>query len=278
MKTAKQVENYLNGNYSSFFLGQGLDFKEIREYSTNDDLRNIDWNVTARIGKLHVRVYDEEKENKVWLILDMSPSMDFGSGLITKKDIMIKFAALIGYLSFKRGDKTGAIIFDRKIEKIIPPEKGLKQIYIIIKSLLDYESRPGELLVPDFSSLCSMIGKRRTIFFMSDFIFPDFSWSNALGEVKIKNDLALIQIFDPVEEKLPSVGYIYLSDPESGKKILIDTSSKYVQENYQKQVIVEKEKLKNIFSSLKIEPVKIYTSSDIAEVFIHYTEKLKNRR
>ncbi|HSA06191.1 MAG TPA: DUF58 domain-containing protein [Candidatus Gastranaerophilales bacterium] len=273
LKTLRKVENPLQGSYLSFFQGHGLDYKEIREYSINDDIKNIDWNVTARTGKPHVRIYEEERNNTVWLILDVSSSMDFGSALISKKDILVKIIALIGYIADKRRDKTGAILFDDKIKEIIPPEKGLKQIYKIVKKLLEYKPEENNSYETDFSSLENIIGRKNFIFFISDFIFPNLSRKNNFGELVIKNDFQAIQILDPVEETLPSVGYINLYDPETGKNLIFDSSNPAVTAKYQELLNEENEKLNEIFSLLKLKPVKIYTNSDIAEVLINYMNK-----
>ena len=276
LPTVKKIENYLQGNYKSIFQGHGLDFKEIREYYDKDDIRNIDWNVTARMGRPHVRVYEEERDNIVWLILDVSSSMDFGSSFTTKKDIMVKFASLMGYLAYKRGDKIGAILFDKNIKEIIPPEKGLKQIYKIIKKLLDYESHEKDDSEIDFSKLVNVIGKKKSIFFLSDFIFTDTSWKKHFGQLGVKNELRVIHILDPVEENIPSVGYINLYDPETGKTLAFDTSNPKIKEKYQELLNEENKEIQEIFSVLRLDPVKIYTNSDIANVLINYTSK--NRR
>lgn len=280
VKTVNKVENHLHGDYRSLFQGHGLDFKEIREYSINDDIRSIDWNVTARTGQPHIRVHEEERDHMVWLILDVSSSMDFGSKFTTKKDIMVKFAAVISYLSYKRGDRTGAILFDKEIKEIISPEKGLKQVYKIIKKLLDYKSEGKSSSEDDFSRLTSIIGRKKSLFFISDFIFTskteisnNVNWKKYFGELGVKNELRVVHILDPVEEELPSVGYINLYDPETGKKLIFDTSNQEITQKYQELLKQEKEKLNEIFSVLRLNPVKIYTNSDIADVLINYTYK-----
>jgi len=293
LKTVNKLESHFQGNYRSIFQGQGLDFKEIREYSANDDVRTIDWNVTARTGNLHVRVYEEERDNTVWLVLDVSPSMDFGSFLNTKKEIMVKFAALISYLSYKKGDKTGAILFDEGIQEIIPPEKGIKQVYKIIKRLLEHKSEENGATAMNFSNLCSIIGRKKSVFFMSDFVFseagekqmearsfhlrssfPDTDWEKPFGEIGVKNELTVVQIIDPVEEKIPDVGYINLYDPETGREIVFDSSNRKIAAKYQELLDAENAAINEIFSILRLEPVKIYTNSDIADVLIKLKQKM----
>jgi len=276
LSTVKKVESHLHGDYRSLFQGHGLDFKEIREYSINDDVKNLDWNVTARMGRPHVRVYEEERDHTVWLLLDVSSSMDFGSKFITKKDIMVKFVAVIGYLSNKRGDRTGAILFDGNIKETIPPEKGIKQVYKIVKKLLDYQPEEKMSSENDFSRFTSIIGRKKSVFFISDFIFSDTEWKNYFGELGVKNELRVVHVLDPVEEKLPSVGYINLFDPETGKTLNFDTSNPQITGRYQELLDEENKKLNEIFSVLRLDPVKIYTNSDIANVLINYTNK--NRR
>jgi len=277
LTTAKKVEGHLHGDYRSIFQGSGLDFKEIREYSTNDDIKNIDWNATARLGRPQVRVYEEERDHTVWLILDVSPSMDFGSKFTTKKDVMIKFAALMGYLAYKRGDKTGAILFNEGLEEIIPPGKGIKQVYRIIRTLTDYEKPDQKSRDFDFSKLINIVGRKKTLFFISDFIFSEKSynsWQKPFGEMAIKNDTVAVQIIDPVEESLPDVGYINLYDAETGKELVIDASNTEIAAKYRELIQKENEKINKIFSILSLNPVKIYTNSDIAEVLINYSKSV----
>ncbi len=279
LKTVKKLETHLQGDYSSIFQGHGLDFKEIRDYVINDDIRNIDWNATARTGKPYIRVYEEERDNIVWLILDISSSMDFGSFFTTKKDIMVKFAALICYISYKKGDKIGAVLFDKDIKEIITPEKGLKQAYKIIKKLLDYKSNincsnqgySSNLI--NFSKLTNIIGKKKSVFFASDFIYKDCSWGKELGEIAVKNKFTAVHVVDPIEENIPDVGYINLYDPESGKDLVLDTSNSKITNKYKELLDAENKKINEIFSVLKLDPVKIYTNSDIAEVLINYSNR-----
>ncbi|OGH99857.1 MAG: hypothetical protein A2Y25_05790 [Candidatus Melainabacteria bacterium GWF2_37_15] len=270
LTTVKKVESRLQGDYKSIFHGNGLDFKEIREYTINDDVRNIDWNATARLGRPHVRVYEEERDHTIWLILDVSQSMEFGSKFTTKKDVMINFAALMGYLAYKKGDKTGAILFNQGIEDIIPPEKGIKQIYRIVTKLLDYKPAQKRTNEFNFSKLVKITGKKKTLFFISDFIFNDQSWQKPFGEMVLKNDAIAVRIIDPVEENLPDIGYINLYDPETGKALVINASDRKIAEKYRELVDEENKKTNEIFSILRLNPVKIYTNSDIAEVLINY--------
>ncbi len=204
--------------------------------------------------------------------------MDFGSFFNTKKDILVKFTAIISYLSNKKGDKTGAILLNEGIEEIIPPDKGIKQVYRITKRLLDYKSREKTVTSTNLSSLSHIIGRKKSVFFMSDFIFPDLSWKKHFGELAVKNKLTAVHIADPVEEKLPDVGYINLHDPETGKQIAFDTSNKKIVSKYQEFLNEENAKINEIFSILHLEPVKIYTNSDIADILIKYSDKTLSRR
>lgn len=273
LNIARRVESQLHGNYTSIFHGTGLDFKEIREYSTNDDIRTLDWNATARLGRPHVRVYEEERDHTVWLVLDISPSMDFGSRFTTKKDVMVQFAALMGYLAYKRGDKTGAILFNKGIKDIIPPEKGLKQVYRIVKQLLDIKNTEKEEKDFDFSRIVNIIGRKKSMFFISDFIFPDCSWQKPFGEICLKNDVIPVKILDPVEENIPEIGYINLLDPETGKALTINASNPEVLRRYSELLRKENNNLDKTFSLLRINPVKIYTDSDIAQVLVDYSHR-----
>ncbi len=278
-----KVETVLQGNYKSILYGHGLDFKEIREYTEKDDIRNIDWNVTARTGRPFVKTYQEEKELIIWIIIDLSPSMLFGSKELNKKEIAIQFASIIAYLAFKNGDKVGAIILNKNNNKIISPARGLKQVYRVVQEFLNYDNTSFELDTLSLNRINKVLGKKKQIFFISDFIFNNFEWEKGFGEICLKNNVSPIQIIDPVEESIPDSGYLRLMDYETGKYLVIDTSNKSIRDEYKKLVDNYNNQLFNILKKSKVEPFKIYTDSDLTKALIDlYQNKSKykntNRR
>ncbi len=275
-----KVETVLQGNYKSILYGHGLDFKEIREYTEKDDIRNIDWNVTARTGKPFVKTYQEEKELIIWIVIDLSPSMLFGSKELNKKEIAIQFASIIAYLAFKNGDKVGAIILNKNNNKIISPTRGLKHVYRIVQEFLSYYDITNfELDTASLNKINKVLGKKKQIFFISDFIFNNFDWEKGFGEICLKNNVSPIQIVDPVEENIPNSGYLSLMDYETGKYLVIDTSNKSIRNEYKKLVDNYNNQLFNIFKKSKVEPFKIYTDSDLTTVLIDlYRNKFKYKQ
>jgi len=270
----KNLENRLHGNFNSIFHGSGLDLKEIRNYTQNDDIRNIDWNVTARMNEPHVRVYSEEKELISWLILDVSPSMDFGSDYYSKKDILMQFAAVITCLCTKRGDRTGAILFNNDIEEIIPPSKGIKQALIIVKKLIEFNNKKNnEKKNFTTEKIKNIIGRKKSVFFVSDFIFPNSGWEKTFGEICTKNELIPVQIIDNIEEKIPDIGYLSIINPETNKQLTINTSNKKFMEKYNQLLFEEKSKVEKILSISKNKTLKIYTDSDLTDVLTKYSNK-----
>ncbi len=274
-----KVETVLQGNYKSILYGHGLDFKEIREYTEKDDIRNIDWNVTARTGKPFVKTYQEEKELIIWLVIDLSPSMLFGSQALNKKEIAIQFASVIAYLAFKNGDKVGGIILNKDKNKIISPARGLKHVYRIVQEFLNYDNASFEPDTPSLNKVNKVLGKKKQIFFISDFIFNNFDWDKGFGEICIKNNVLPIQIVDPVEENIPDSGYLRLMDYETGKYLVIDTSNKSMKDEYKKLVDSYNNQLCNTLKKSKVEPFKIYTDTDLTKALIDlYQNKSKYKK
>jgi uncharacterized protein (DUF58 family) len=224
------------GKYHSAFRGRGMSFSEVREYRFGDDVRDIDWNVTARTRKPHIKIFEEERELTMMLLVDVSASNLFGSTAQTKREIIAEIAAVLAFSAVQTGDKVGCIMFSDRIEHYIPPKKGKGHILTIIRSLLSFESegRGTRLDVP-LKALTNMLHKRCTTFVLSDFLFDFHQAPDVEEALKIavgKHDLVGIRISDERERELPDVGLIEMSDAETGRTVWVDTSSRSVRENY----------------------------------------------
>ncbi len=231
IKTRGLSKQIFAGEYHSAFKGRGMVFSEVREYQYGDDIRSIDWNVTARFNHPYVKIFEEERELTVMLLIDVSGSGLFGTTIGTKRDLMTEIAAVLSFSAISNNDKIGVIFFSGKIEKFIPPQKGRKHILRIIRELIKFEAESSntDISVP-LSFLTNAIKKRCTAFMLSDFIAPRFD--DALRIASNKHDIVAVRIYDPLESELPDVGFIKISDAESGQEKWVDTSLKSVRRSY----------------------------------------------
>jgi uncharacterized protein (DUF58 family) len=261
IKTRGLSKHIFAGEYHSAFKGRGIAFSEVREYQYGDDIRSIDWNVTARFNHPYVKVFEEERELTVMLLMDVSGSGSFGTTSAFKRDIMTEIAAVLSFSAIFNNDKIGVIFFSDKVEKFIPPLKGRKHILRIIRELLDFkpESKRTNLSEP-LRYLTNGIKKRCTAFIISDFIVPDFE--SALRIASNKHDIVALKIYDPVEKSLPDVGMIKISDAESGAEKWIDTSSVMTRRDYEKWWNDHIDELTNIFKRCGVDSSLISSDED----------------
>ncbi|HOU31277.1 MAG TPA: DUF58 domain-containing protein [Bacteroidales bacterium] len=261
IKTRGLSRHIFAGQYHSAFKGRGIAFSEVREYQYGDDIRNIDWNVTARFNHPYVKVYEEERELTVMLLIDVSSSGDFGTIKAFKKDVMTEIAAVLSFSAIFNNDKIGVIFFSGKVEKFIRPQKGRKHILRIIRELLDFkpESNLTNLNEP-LRYLTNAIKKRCTAFILSDFIAPDFEES--LRIAANKHDVVALKIYDPAETSMPDIGLVRIQDPETGYDMWIDTSSGRMRNEYSRWWKNHSENLENVFRRCGVDSAWISTSED----------------
>ena len=232
IKTRGLSRNIFAGEYHSAFKGRGMAFSEVREYQYGDDMRDIDWNVTARYNKPFIKIFEEERELTVMLLIDVSESLGFGSKSVLKRDMVAEIAATLAFSAIQNNDKIGVIFFSDKVEKFIPPKKGKKHILFIIREILGFEpDSNGTDLNMVMRYMTNAIKKRCTAFLISDFIDQD-DYSKALQIANNKHDVVAIQVFDELSTKLVPVGLMKVRDPETGDERWIDTSSKKVRSQY----------------------------------------------
>ena len=265
----KGLSNHLfAGEYHSAFKGRGMAFSEVREYQYGDDIRNIDWNVTARFDKPYIKVFEEERELTVIILVDVSGSLDFGSEETTKRDFVTEIAACLSFSAISNNDKIGVIFFSNEIEKFIPPKKGRQHILRIIRELLTFEPKyKGTDATKALQYLTNVIKKRSTVFMISDFACPDFS--DALRIAGHKHDLLALNVYDKREvEDFPNVGLVYMQDAESGRKMLVDTSNRTVRENLMRAARERREKLENTFLRAGVQDVAIANGDDYVKPLI----------
>ena len=261
-------QNIFAGEYHSAFKGRGMTFSEVREYQYGDDVRDIDWNVTARQNHPYIKVYEEERELTVMLLVDVSGSKDFGAVGETKRDMMAEIAATLAFSAIENNDKVGVILFSDKIEKFIPPKKGRKHILLVISTLLDFKpENKGTDVNCALEFLTSGIKKRCTSFLVSDFI-DESDYSKALSIANNKHDLIAVQVYDKREMQLPDVGLMRVYDAETGEERWINTSSKKVRETYQRWWYQRQLKMSEKLQHSRVDLASIATNEDYTKALL----------
>lgn len=262
IKTRGLSNNIFAGQYHSAFKGRGMSFAEVREYQYGDDVRDIDWNVTARYNRPYVKVYEEERELTVMLLIDVSNSLDFGTVEQMKKDMVTEIAATLAFSAIENNDKIGVIFFSDQIEKFIPPKKGRKHILYIIRELLDFKPQSKRTNIKiAVEYLTNVIKKRCTAFILSDFI-DDGDYKNALTIANRKHDIVAIQVYDRRLIDLPNVGLMKVRDAETGHEQWIDTSSKVLRKAQREWWTECVDKLQEVFNKSNVDSVSIRTDED----------------
>ncbi len=260
--------NIFAGQYHSAFKGRGMAFSEVRDYQFGDDVRDIDWNVTARFNRPYVKVFEEERELTVMLLVDVSGSLDFGTRRQMKRDMVTEIAATLAFSAIQNNDKTGVIFFSDKIEKYIPPKKGRKHILYIIREMLDFhgESKKTDLNVA-LEFLSSVIKRRCTAFVLSDFyVRNDFEQS--LTICNRKHDIAAIQVYDPFAKELPDVGLLKIVDAETGFEQYIDTGSKRLRKAHSEYWANRQAELHGTFNKSNVDNISIATCEDFVKALL----------
>lgn len=273
IKTRGLSNNIFAGEYHSAFKGRGMAFSEVREYQYGDDVRDIDWNVTARFHKPFVKVFEEERELTVMLLVDVSGSLEFGTVKQTKKDMLTEIAATLAFSAIQNNDKIGVIFFTDKIEKFIPPQKGRKHILYIIRELLDFhpQSRMTDI-EKGLEYFTNAMKRRCTAFLLSDFI-DKRDFKNALTIANQKHDVVAIQIYDRRLEELPPVGLMRIKDAETGRERWIDTSSKRVRNAHHQWWVNRQMEMEEIFNKSNVDNVSVRTDQDYVKALLNLFSK-----
>jgi uncharacterized protein (DUF58 family) len=268
IKTRGLSSNIFAGQYHSAFKGRGMAFSEVREYEFGDDIRDIDWNVTARYSKPYIKIFEEERELTVMLLIDVSGSRNFGTIEVLKKDMITEIAATLAFSAIQNNDKIGVIFFSDRIEKFIPPKKGKKHILYIIRELIDFEPQHtntdiGQVL----KYLTSAIKKRCTAFVFSDYINKG-DYQDALTIANKKHDIVAIQVYDDRETEIPKVGMVKVKDAESGIEKYVDTSSFKVRSTYKRWWEKRQTEMSNAFKRSRVDSVSIRNDGDYVKALI----------
>lgn len=273
IKTRGLSNNIFAGQYHSAFKGRGMAFSEVREYQFGDDTRDIDWKVTARYVRPYVKVFEEERELTVMLLIDVSGSKDFGTVSQMKRDVTTEIAATLAFSAIQNNDKIGVIFFSDKIEKFIPPQKGRRHILYIIRELIDFRPDDRQTDINQaLKYLTNAIKKRCTAFLLSDFIDRG-NYRDALTIANRKHDIVAIQVYDRRETELPAVGLMKVRDAETGQERWIDSSSKRVREAYRTWWDKRQAEMNTAFQKSRIDAVSIRTEDDYVKALLALFDK-----
>ncbi|MBQ9146748.1 MAG: DUF58 domain-containing protein [Rikenellaceae bacterium] len=272
IKTRGLSNEIFAGKYHTAFRGRGMSFSEVREYRVGDDVRDIDWNVTARSRKPHIKVYEEERELTMMLVVDVSGSRMFGSNELLKKNVITEIAAVLAFSAAQNNDKVGCIFFSDRVEKFIPPKKGRQHILMIIRELVGFKPEGrGTSLSEPLRFLAAVSKKRTTAFLLSDFMDSEadaVAFEEALKITSGRHDLVGIRVYDQREQEMPDVGIVELEDAETGEKVWIDSSSRRVREAYANDWARRNQRIETVLKQNRVDTATVATDEDYVAALI----------
>ena len=276
IKTRGLVNDLFGGEYHSIFKGRGMTFSEVREYNPGDDIRLIDWNVTARTGSPFVKVFEEERELTVFLVVDISASGEFGSASQLKRDYGAEVASVLGFSAIKNNDKVGLILFSDRVEKYILPKKGKSHVLRVIRELLYTVPKGSKTSIKVALDYLLKVAKRKcVVFLISDFL--DDSYLRSLKIANKKHDLITIQLLDPAELELPDMGLLKVEDPETGETFWIDTSSQKSMKQLRKEIGIKQSNFRKEIKKSGIDLISISTDEDFVDPLMSFFKSRENR-
>lgn len=278
IKTRGLSHQIFAGEYHSAFKGRGMAFSEVREYQYGDDVRNMDWNVTARMNAPYVKVFEEERELTVVLLIDISRSGLFGSRSMTKREMLTEIAAVLSFSALINNDKVGAMFFSDRVEKFIPPAKGRTHLLHIIREILNFDpGHDGTDIAEALRYLSNAIKKRCTAFLLSDMIDLDAQakprYEDALKVAASRHDLSVIEVYDPLDTVLPNVGIVHVKDAETGRAMRVDTSLRQVRQAYKRYFDTAREETSDMLGRYAVDAVRIATDEDYVKGLISFFKK-----
>jgi uncharacterized protein (DUF58 family) len=279
LKIARRLEGLLQGDHRSLFRGQGLDFADLREYQYHDDVRHMDWNVTARLQIPHVREFQEDREITAWFLLDMSPSIDFQSVSVSKRAVLAEFTTLLCRFLAGKGNRAGALLFSGGVERMVPARGGRRQYLMILDALTRYrnpKSAKGTDLKRVLSDAGRMIRRRSLVFVVSDFISAP-GWEKPLALLANRHDVIAVRLTDPLEVRLPDLGLITFQDAESGEQLFVDTHDKGFRGRFVRAAEMREEELQAAFQNAGVDALELSTEDDIADAVLRFADMRRLR-
>ncbi len=274
--TRKVVSSVLSGQYHSVFKGRGMAFSEVRQYQPGDEVRTIDWNVTARMNDAYVKVFTEERELTVMLMVDVSASESFGSVDRSKSEIAAEVAAQIAFSAIANNDRVGLILFSDQVEKVVPPRKGRSHVLRLVSDILSFTPKGRGTNLSVGLTYLTHVAKRKTVaFLISDFLARDYE--QALRIVARKHDLVPVTLIDPLEEKFPAMGVVDLEDPETGQRLTVDTSDPRVRGRFAQHMAAKRDERNKLFKKLQLDSVELRANQEYSSALQKFF-RLRARR
>jgi len=271
----RRLEGLLQGDYKSAARGDGLDLADLREYQFHDDVRRIDWNATARLQTPYVRDYIEDREIPVWFLLDMSPSMMFEGVSVSKNTVLAEFTTLMCRLMLSRGNRAGAVLFSGKIDRTIPSRGGRRQLLQILSSVASHRPSPGATdLRQILTEASAAIRRRSLVFIVSDFITSP-GWEKVLNLLAARHDVVAVRLTDPLETRLPDLGFLTFQDAESGEQLFVDTHNRQFQARFAAAADARDEVLRAIFEKAGVDVLELATEDDVMDALLRFAEMRK---
>ncbi|HET6569178.1 MAG TPA: DUF58 domain-containing protein [Rhodothermales bacterium] len=269
IRTKGLVNNTLGGEYHSAFKGRGMEFAEVRPYQVGDDIRSIDWNVSARTGETYVKIFEEEREQTLMLLVDVSGSEDFGSQTRMKREIAAEISALLAFSAVQNNDKVGMLLFSDKVELFVPPKKGRRHVLRLIRDLFAHEQQSrGTSLSVALDHVLRVLHRRSIVLLISDFLDRDFEKS--LRAVANRHDTIALELVDPREVELPPIGLVHLIDTETGETVVLDTRNRHTRYDFSDRSIQHRAEIADLFKRLRLDNIQIKTGEDYAEPLIQF--------
>jgi len=277
-KVIRRLDGLLQGDYRTLLRGTGLDLADLREYQVHDDVRHIDWNVTARMQVPHVRVYTEDREMSAWFLVDLSPSVDFGSGEQRKRGVSAEFVTVLARLLTGRGNRVGAMLYGDGIEATIPPRTGRRHVLHLLHAMRECQPEPtGPTRLQDLlMAAASLIRRRSTVFVVSDFI-SEPGWEQPLARLAQRHEVVAVRVLDPMELELPDLGLLTLRDAETGEQLLVDTHDASFRRRFARVAAQREAELRVAFTASGVDALELAADADLVDAIVRFIEMRKRR-
>ena len=273
----RRLDGLLQGDHRTLWRGAGLDLADLREYQHSDDVRHIDWNVTARLNQPYVRQFTEDREHTAWFLVDLSASVDFGSGAVSKRMLARAFVGVLARLLTRHGNRVGAMLYGTEVDTIVPPGRGRRHVLNLLERIgaRPERSAPGATDLTDLlKSAQHMVGRRASIFVVSDF-FSAPGWESALARLSMRHEVTAVRLFDPLERALPDLGGVILHDAESGEELWVDTHDKGFRARFEAAAQQREESLRAALAQAGVDTLELATDDDLFEALVRFTELRK---
>lgn len=277
-KVIRRLDGLLQGDYRTLLRGTGLDLADLREYQLHDDVRHIDWNVTARLQSPHVRVFTEDREMSAWFLLDLSPSVDFGSGELRKRNVSAEFVAVLARLLTRHGNRVGAMLYGAGVDAVIPPRNGRRHVLHLLHSMLDRDAtESGPTRLQDLlASAAGLIQRRSTVFVVSDFI-SEPGWEKPLSQLAQRHEVVAVRVLDPLELDIPDLGLLTLRDAETGEQVLVDTHDAGFRRRFARIAAQREAELREALGSAGVDALELSTEADLVDAIVRFVDMRKRR-